>query len=60
MVIIPKVGDLRNCSNHRAVQTASCVGKVDSEVLCRWFFFEKFVRSDQHERVKRRSTEIAC
>ena len=35
MVTMPKAGDLRDCSNHRAVQTASCVGKVYSKVLRR-------------------------
>ena len=61
MVTIPKTGDLRDCSNHRAVQTASCVGKVYSKVLRRSLvpFFEKFARSDQHGGVKGRGTEIA-
>ena len=61
MVTIPKAGDLRDCSNHRAVQTASCVGKVYSKVLRRSLvpFFEKYARSDQHGGVKGRGTEIA-
>ena len=34
MVTFPKAGDLRDCSNHRAVQTA-CMGRVCSKVLRR-------------------------
>ena len=61
MDTIPKAGDLRDCSNHRAVQKASCVGKVYSKVLRRSLvpFFEKYARSDQHGGVKGRGTEIA-
>ena len=42
MVTLPKARDQRDCSNHRAVQTASCVGKVYSKVLRRSLvpFFE--------------------
>ena len=61
MVTIPKAGDLRDCSNHRAVQTASCMGKVYSKVLRRWLvpLFDKYARADQHGGVKGRGTEIA-
>ena len=61
MVTVPKAGDLRDCSNYRAVQTACCVGKVYSKVFCRSLvpFFEKYARSDQHGGVKGRGTEIA-
>ena len=61
MVTTPKAGDLRDGSNHRAIQTASCVGKVYSKVLRRSLvpFVEKYARSDQHGGVKGRGTEIA-
>ena len=61
MVTIPKAGDPRQCSNHRAVQTASGVGKVYSKILRRSLvtFFENYARADQHGGVKGRGTEIA-
>ena len=35
MVPSPKAGDLRDCSNHRTVQTANYLKKVYSKILCR-------------------------
>ena len=42
IVTKPRTGGLRRCSNHRAIQTASCMGKVCSKVLRRSLapFFE--------------------
>ena len=61
MVTIPKAGDLRDCSNHRAVQTASCVGKVYSKVLRRSLipFFENMPGPTSMEVSRDEGTEIA-
>ena len=61
MVTIPKTKDLRQCSNHRPIQTASCVGKVYAKIFRRSLvpFFENYARADQHGGVKGRGTEIA-
>ena len=61
IVTIPKTGGLRQCSNQRAIQTASCMGKVCSKVLRRSLatFFEKYARPDQHGGVKGRGTGMA-
>ena len=53
MVTLPKVGDLRDCSDHTAVQTASCVKRV-------FFgsFLRHYARADHHGGDKGRGTEI--
>ena len=66
IVTKPRTGGLRRCSNHRAIQTASCMGKVCSKVLRRSLapFFEIYARPDQHERsctdLRRMANPLLC
>ena len=60
MVTTPKAGDLRDGSNHRAIQQPAVWERCTPRFsVARWFLSWKICQSDQHGGVKGRGTEIA-